>query len=163
VGLVLLKGEENPTPPLATTETTQVEEKKTITISEIEKMAKEELDKYRNTKIEGVETDTTFRSEKDPRIVIQINKGVFADYKISEEPTSTDPPQPTPPPANPKKDTTNKSGDRSYTVKNGDTLESIAKAQSANGCKVTADNILDDNNKNSDIIKIGDKLKIICH
>jgi serine/threonine protein phosphatase PrpC/LysM repeat protein len=163
VGLVLLKGEENPTPPLATTETTQVEEKKTITISEIEKMAKEELDKYRNTKIEGVETDTTFRSEKDPRIVIQINKGVFADYKISEEPASTDPPQPTPPPANPKKDTTNKSGDRSYTVKNGDTLESIAKAQSANGCKVTADNILDDNNKNSTIIKVGDKLKIICH
>jgi len=162
VGLVLLKGEENPKSPLPLPETTQVEEKKTISISELEKMAKEKLDQYRNTKIEGFEKDTTVRSEKDPQIVIQINKGVFADYKISEEPTSQDPPQPTPPPANPKKDTTNKLGDGSYIVRKGDTLESIAKAKSANGCKVTADNIANDNGLNSDVIKPGQNLIIKC-
>ena len=68
--------------------------------------------------------------------------------------------------SNPKKEkdnTSKKQSDQTYTVKDGDTLDNIAAKYNNNGCKVTKNNIMDDNGLNDEKIKKGEKLIIKCH
>jgi pSer/pThr/pTyr-binding forkhead associated (FHA) protein len=151
-----------------------------VTIHGLQEASMDDLNDMTGALVMDFKGDTTMDSKVITGERIVVKQGVYQMHipktkapepKKPAPPVTTvdgkdkkkvDPPQPTPPPANPKKDTTNKSGDRSYTVKKGDTLESIAKAQSANGCKVTADNIANDNGLNSDQLKEGTKLTIKC-
>jgi LysM repeat protein len=157
-------------------------QRREVTIHTLENASLEELNDLKLAAVTDFQGDTTLNSKREKARQLVIRKGVFTMHmekiesgrgeKSNKKAESSDSEKRKSETKDKKEDSKKstdgkkqqlKSGDtETYMTKAGDTLPKIAQLYNGKGCNVTADQIANDNNLNSDNLKANQKLVIKC-